>query len=140
MRVSKGHVRKETRTQVLGSSTRLELPVWANDQQLVDIQGWKEVVKPGSGQRKADRAAGAQMLALVIREGAGRYWTSAICEGTASRKHALSLARDTRCLICALLVRAERGCLQMVQKMVCLRLVEAHGLPGPVTGLEAASG
>lgn len=52
MWVSKGHVRKEARTQVLGSSTRLELLVRANDQQLVDTEGWKEVMKPGSRAEK----------------------------------------------------------------------------------------
>lgn len=52
MQMSKGHVKKETRTQVLGSSTRLELPVRANDQQLVDIRGRKEVAKPGSRAEK----------------------------------------------------------------------------------------
>lgn len=52
MWVSRDHVREETRTQVLGSSTRLELPVWATDQPLVDLQRKKKVVKPGSKAEK----------------------------------------------------------------------------------------
>ena len=48
----------ETRTQVLGSSTRLELPVWATDQPLVDLQRKKVVVKPGS---KAERRQTEQL-------------------------------------------------------------------------------
>lgn len=39
---------KEIRPQVLGSNVRPKLPVQADDQQLGDLQGWRNVVKPGS--------------------------------------------------------------------------------------------
>lgn len=76
------------------------------------------------------------MLAWVIREGAGHSLTSAICEGTGSRKH----GGDTCCVIFGLPVWAGHGCLQILQKAVFMRAVKAHGLPGPETGLETGGG
>lgn len=49
-------------------------------------EGGKGRGKAQGGGGFADRAAGGQMLALVIREGAGRYLTSAICEDIGTRK------------------------------------------------------
>lgn len=76
------------------------------------------------------------MLAWVTGEGAGRYLTSAICEGTGGRKH----GGDTCCLIFRLPVWAGLGCLQILQKVVFMRSLKAHGLPAPETGLKTGGG
>lgn len=89
----KGHVRKEIRTQALGSGLRLGLPGKANDQQLADLQRRKRAKQRGGRQRSWVTDAGpgnkGRSQALPDISYLQRHW---------SRKHAHPLARATHCL------------------------------------------
>lgn len=84
----------------------------------------------------ADREAGGQKLAQVIREGVGCYLTLAICEDTGSR----NLANLGKSHSLGLPVQAGQKCLQILLRTVFMRPVKAQGFPGPKTGVQTGVG